>query len=756
MKKSILLLLVLVTSSVIAQQNKPEPGTYVSNAKTGENIKLVIDNDNKFHIAVLTGFVEQENDSIYFRSEFQNQPLFQTEYVKSAAKTKTIKVIFDKANSYSFYGVYLGTQKINETQIEYKKVNEFLNIDESDFGMQDATEELSAEIEKVAFIYLVKENYRKSSTIEKYEVPDGVTEIKIGVRNDLFGKLNLRGTYNPTSKEMTISEGKTPLTFVKAKEKPEENKYVKPIESQEKKYWTYPGKEKDNLLDFEADSTSVEYDDYSETPKYVFRLKIEKTLNEALKVAQSSPDKLLVVFYDNGKNAQKEFEKYIQRYENAVEMYDQYNPEEDKFNFYLAKEADKNALKKSGITEDKSIAFFNSDGVKIYHCKGEMKGFKFNYYNLSNLNDELQLVNNKAKLDKVITDKKATVPQIEKVLLNIRTNKRNVYDYSAAAVALPEKYMQEDEYDAIVDTMAVEVVEEEGYELPEKQNAYQFKSTQDAVNARYKQVLDFYQKSKTLNLDLVKIIVSELSSNGFTSALFEKNNQAAKPTDFQSMDYLFQFYNEIDSLKVGDAEIEDDYYYFENPQLVVNTVSEFLNQPSNVDQKDKVKEYYNKLLLASNQNPKVYRNLISYHKDSKNKSELISTYEHYFGMHTQSNTNLIEALDANYQLEQGSNWDAYKMEFASLANDSAWFIVENSQDKTEIQKAIKWSETSLKLEPGSNYYLDTLAQLYYKNGEKEKGIQFEQKAIDAAKTSLDLEQVEIYQAVLDKMKNGTY
>mgnify|MGYP006348251857 CR=1 FL=1 len=74
-------------------------------------------------------------------------------------------------------------------------------------------------------------------------------------------------------------------------------------------------------------------------------------------------------------------------------------------------------------------------------------------------------------------------------------------------------------------------------------------------------------------------------------------------------------------------------------------------------------------------------------------------------------------------------------------------------DKTTIQKAIVWSETSLKIAKNVHYYLDTLAQLYYKNGEKTKAISTEEKALELGK---DSEYGEEYKITLEKMKNGSY
>ena len=86
-----------------------------------------------------------------------------------------------------------------------------------------------------------------------------------------------------------------------------------------------------------------------------------------------------------------------------------------------------------------------------------------------------------------------------------------------------------------------------------------------------------------------------------------------------------------------------------------------------------------------------------------------------------------------------------------MSNNAAWFIVENGKNNQSIKTAIKWSELSLKIEKNNHYYLHTLAQLYYKNGEKQKAIATEQLAIEN-----NFDDASDYIATLKKMKNGTY
>ena len=124
-----------------------------------------------------------------------------------------------------------------------------------------------------------------------------------------------------------------------------------------------------------------------------------------------------------------------------------------------------------------------------------------------------------------------------------------------------------------------------------------------------------------------------------------------------------------------------------------------------------------------------------------------------------TNGNSIEQLDAAYvQDHKNEDWTTYKTNFASFANDNAWYIVENSNlhTKNTLEKAIKWSECSLQIEKNNGYYLDTLAQLYYRNGATQKGIETQEKAIANFVKDNDPETYEKMTITLDQMKKRTY
>jgi tetratricopeptide (TPR) repeat protein len=80
-------------------------------------------------------------------------------------------------------------------------------------------------------------------------------------------------------------------------------------------------------------------------------------------------------------------------------------------------------------------------------------------------------------------------------------------------------------------------------------------------------------------------------------------------------------------------------------------------------------------------------------------------------------------------------------------NDFAWKAFENIDNKEALNKAVKWSQLSVKEkeEPG---YLDTYANLLYKSGRTQEAISVQEKAVSLSNGNADLKQT------LEKMKKG--
>ena len=766
MKNYFTLLFFVLSFSLFSQNSKLETGEYSSTTPAAESLKMILSDNNKFQLSILSGTYEVVNDSVYFKTSYDDTPKFVLEYSNPNPKSDKITIDLGENSYYRFYNVYVGIQKTSDAAIEYKTIKELLNIaDDFDYERK----QLSFEIDKSSFIYFVEENLYKETVIEKYQIPNNVSQIKVTYYSNDLGRLNLKGFYDQANKELIVSEGKIPLKFSLNKDIKKDIIKENPIEKRVEKYWTYPGKKEIDNYDYAVDSTAVGVGYADEVPKYVFKLKIEKTLVEAQKEASKYPNKMLVVFYDTNKNAQKEFDQYIEDYQNSNQyyMYDKYNPEYDNFNFYLATEKDKNSLKKLGIIDNQSIIFFNSDGVKLYHTKAKINDDNFSYYNMSTIFSELKLINSYAKLDDVVLNKKKTISQFKQELVKITSSGRSTYASSIPPPAVPvetigEVQVVEDRKEnATQDFPVVEVdsataaFQDYSYYdiLKEKNNLYKLKSKPDEVNAKYKNLLDFHQNDKAVDADLVTIIINELRlSAGFSGLLFNDYNKELNANDYKAIDYLLKFFNEIPLLQ---SEILG--YQFRKDYLL-ESISMALGRTENKNQIDKVLNYFDKTASISSDNIWVLKNKMIFLKENKLDVQYLNTFNTFYKSYIKDDSSIIEQLDKKYNPDVDYSWFEYKSSFANDLNTAAWYVVEKVKNTNldSVSNAIKWSQTSLKIEKDNYFYLDTLAQLYYLNGQKELGILTEQKAIDAALLASDSTIIEEYKIVLEKMKNGTY
>jgi hypothetical protein len=165
-----------------------------------------------------------------------------------------------------------------------------------------------------------------------------------------------------------------------------------------------------------------------------------------------------------------------------------------------------------------------------------------------------------------------------------------------------------------------------------------------------------------------------------------------------------------------------------------------------------------------------YSNMVQYFTISAQNNHLVplqpaffEEYDAFLSNIKNKNTSIIETLDEyltemrnGSSLHQYAEWHGFKFEFANLANSIAWDVVEHSNNPQLIQKALEWSQLSNKIEKNNYYCLDTLAQLYYKNGQKELAISTEIEAIALARKNEDEENAVQFEEVLQKMKTNTY
>ena len=191
------------------------------------------------------------------------------------------------------------------------------------------------------------------------------------------------------------------------------------------------------------------------------------------------------------------------------------------------------------------------------------------------------------------------------------------------------------------------------------------------------------------------------------------------------------------------------------------TNSYLITPETSPEYQKRVLEVYKKMIekgIGSRLTTQYFTTLESFARSTNSEKEYVSEYDNFFNK-TFKGTNEIEVLDEMFsaagQSEYYNDWLGFKISYATASNQAAWFVVEKSTNPESIKKAIKWSESSLRIEKNSPYYLDTLAQLYYKNGEKQKAISTQETAL---KYTAEIDKTTEYemQNVLEKMKNGTY
>ena len=779
--KKISLLLILITQISIAQV---KIGEYFSNKK-GEKIKLKILDDQNYEMIFLYGKYQQDGSSIKL-SQPEESNSFDVNYQTDSSKSNKITVeISGTSFIYYYYSkIYFGTQT-NSSSVEYKPLSDLIGDVSNDYGLD---KKYTFEIDKTDFFYLVEDNLTEESQIQKYSLPKNVSKIEIIYAVNYLSKLNLSGEINPTTGEISISEGgKSALLFsFKQDNELKNDKIIKPIEKTTEKNWTYSGKKVvDDIYGYPVDSAAVAVDTaYEAKPAYIFKTKVEDNLKSALEVTKKQSDKYFVVFYDkNPETAKTNFDEFIKSYETnaGYYMYDNYLPEYDPFNFYLASKKDKDFIKKFS-SEDSVIAIFDSNGNKLYHTKWDQTEAEsiFSPYSYT-IKTELEPIKSNVSIDQLFSNPKSSsddiITQLEKL-----SNITMPYDYSDDVVVAPSatevvevrEDIKEVEADKTVEdaAKAAEEVAKEASEtietvepaydyslLKEKNNLYKLKSTPESINNKWKQILDKAKIDKDFNYKVAKITNAEVSNIGFNKALFNQDKKLLNSADFSSLDYLIKNYDAIKNYQKTDSLDYSEPLGNVIDYNVTTVLNKNLDKENGADKShyDKILSYYKKFLAASKNNPTLSKGYMNALKSQDLQIEYLEAYNNYFNSILPNNSNFIEQLDKAYVTKNSyEDWKSYKYNFANTANEASWYVVEKAKDANAIKNAIKWSETSLTIEKENAYFLDTLAQLYYKNGQKEKAIQTQLKAIEKIDQIYEEETKEEMKNVLTKMQNGTY
>jgi len=725
-----------------------EKGTYLSINKGGK-IKLNLLDNNKYELVFYSGDYKIEGDSLIFLKNTKTVNRFDLSFAKDK-KAKKIKIKFLNPSYYSFF---IGTQNGSEA-VQYQRVADIKTKVDPDWKTSD----LDFEIEKTDFLYLVYEDYNGKSDVSKYALPKDVSEVTINYDLAVLNDLNLGGFFDKKTNELRISEsyGKDPLVFVNEKTPvPEKMPAVIPVETQNVTNWTYPGKESyygsnsdpvvvDSAATAVVDAAAVDYPYNAQTYSgYAFKLKIESSLDKAIKATKEAPKKFLVIYDDNKNKTTKEtFDAFVkdQETQTGYNMYDKYDPLYDVYNYYLAGNDDKKWLKNNMITNEPSIIILNGKGDVLAIAKSDLtsKQYQFSYY--GDFYRKLLRADAFLSIDKTLKNKKASDADLIQAL-NKASLLETSYDYDSADIS-------EDPTEFVISKTTLDNKE---------------------VAQTWKKLIEAHQKDKNANMFLVETIVKEIKNQGFTKQLFNED-RILNDTDFLAIDYLLKHSDEIESKRTAFNGADSSIHNLEN---VISEVTNALQQNLYASQdgltgemnREKINSVYKKIIESGKGNFDAYRNYFYYLAQVEDQDGSNATYLREFNNYfdaTLAGTSPIEKLDAIFSgLDSSSSysydgWNSFKEYHSDISNNAAWAVVTNPQNSNFIKDAIKWSEYSLVLTKNNPYYLDTLAQLYYKDGQKDKAIAIQTLAVKYLSDTVEEETASEIKEVLAKMQNGTY
>lgn len=751
MKKTTALLLAFFSIGFM-QAQKLEKGVYKSSSTGAETLKLKVDEAGNFEFVILSGQITYQNDSIYFyKPEKKSETNYQIREVADATVSHKLKIDIDAYTQRRlFYTTFIAFQASEKDELSYKRFSKYFSDEyEGDYSY-DENPIRTIEVEKAKYLYLVNVDY--GNVVTKFEIPSNVNHIKLDYSNS---DMNLLG-YLDNNNMLQVTNGKSrSVLFSMEEDNGKEVPLLKPSEIFVDNDFT----EKYNFVEIEEEAVdSAIY--VGEIDYYDFKIKKFNSYKEAQ--SDTKDGKFLIVL----KSSDKTYKSITERYESETKysMYGEYDASKDQFNFYQATEKDKKLC--DPYLKEEGIVVFNENGDVLYFKEVKLMDknpVDDDYYFI----EKLQEANLASKIDHIVANKKATTEDLKKVFIN--SNLRNEYYESASAVEEvvevplpPPLQYDSNEPEAVEDVKrAVEAAAQEAVDAVaeavrdfdtssenDDKNFYKIKSSKDAVYKKWYELVDA-SVGKPLDTLLLPTFKRAINNRMLIDSFFKK--ETSTKNDLKIVDYLQKNYPEI-------KEYEDKSEYLYYDEKTINCLNEFYqNQYSNENSSlsEDVLSRYQYYITNINSSSYYFEEYLNVLQGNKDIEFVLNEYEKYFNKIYPEGSNLIEALDKSFSDNGSSDWESYKSSFATLANNIAWKVVENRLTNSYLQKAIHWSETSVKLYKTNHYSLDTLAQLYYLNGEKQKAIATEQMAIDNVEDDNDSEK-ENYKNVLQQMKNGSY
>lgn len=745
-----LIALFCISAVSFSQTQNIEKGSYLSNFR-GHPIKLNLLDDNRYEFFMssgnsdtkFSGDYEVKEDSLLFPYKPEKKSFFNL-ICKNDKKAKKIKISFsDPPSNPIFIGVQNGSNIV-----QYKNITDFENQAED-----DESKKYVFKIDRVDYLYLICENPNSDSKFSKFALPKDVSEIIINYQLDYFADSKVSGFFDTKSNKLIIAGryNENPLVFINSKNVLDDSSStIFPLENQLVLNWTYPGKvslEKEkSKADYIIDSAQARVD----VPEIDFKLKINNNLESAIVSTKEVKNKYLVVFVDNAKNISKDiFENFIENREKSLSysMNDQYNPMYDIFNYYLTSAEDKIWIENNKIKDDTNIFVLNGDGDLLataqydFSDEGDLFSFSGALYKKLLKQDAF------LSIDKEMKAKSGSEDNLIKAL-----NRGSVLDRS---------------YIYVDDTS-------------NHSDASEFKMSKISLNKKelvkaWKKLIESHQKDTKPNMYLAEAILREINGMGFFKQFFD-DHKTLNDTDLLSIDYLLKHYDAIEEERLEFNNKEGEYHDLGEIVSEINSALKQNNYSSDTESSEKAINNiigYKKIIDAGKGNFETYKNYFEYFIDDENQDssdiDFFKSLENYFDSKLISEKlSSIEKLDDLYTSSDfisGSfnsesdypydRWTLFKNFHSDLCHFAALKIISKPQNNGYIKKGIKWAEYSVAVNKNNTYYLTALAQLYYKDGQKDKAVKTQELVVEFIKDVEDDAPI-IASEILEKMKNGTY
>ena len=244
-------------------------------------------------------------------------------------------------------------------------------------------------------------------------------------------------------------------------------------------------------------------------------------------------------------------------------------------------------------------------------------------------------------------------------------------------------------------------------------------------------------------------------------------------------EFIYEYLKKLDGASISYEYISKDYFKTQKDEdlnsrvnwniLFINKNNTDINSETfNYLIKNKIK--FDEIYTSDSVDEKIFN---AYSSNFNNilykKSFNDSIYQEWKNKIKEQNFSRVDGvlLEADLQYnEKIKNWEEYannaillidkhnRNYSADKLNDVAWTFFKNVKNKDHLEKALNWSENSVKIADNPNNN-DTYACLLYVLGDTAKAIQIEEKAIRLAKeTESNKGAIERFSKKFEKMKAG--